>query len=84
MAVFQRGDFAHPDDEAGVFIDGLGRALVTWVAMQDRSPVTVAEAALSFNTTPGVIREAVEDAMWIGVEGPDDDPTKQRLELDGD
>jgi hypothetical protein len=32
-----------------------------------------------------VIREAVtsEDAMWIYLEGPADDPRKQRLELDG-
>ena len=84
MALFDRSMFASEGDDAGIFIDGLGRALVTWVAMQDRSPVTVAEAALAFNTTPEIIREAVEEAMWIGVEGPDDDPSKQRLELDGD
>lgn len=84
MALFERSQFADPDDNAGVFIDCLGRALVIWTAMQDRSPVTVAEAAVAFNTTPEVIREAVEDASWISVEGPDDDPTKQRLELDGE
>lgn len=79
---FARNQFAAPDDEAGVFIDGLGRALVTWCAMQQRM-VTVADAALVFNTTPDVIREAIDETMWIDIYGPKDDPTKQRLELDG-
>lgn len=81
--MFTREQFAKEGDEAGVFIDGLGRALVTWVAMQDHT-TTVAEAAKAFNTAPAVIREAVEDAMWISIDGPDDEPTKQRLELDGE
>ena len=81
--MFERNDFMTEDDSAGISIDGLGRALVTWAAMQDKT-VTVADAALAFNTTPDVIREAVEDAMWISVVGPRDDPTKQTLELDGD
>lgn len=46
-------------------------------------PVTVRDASIAFNTTDAVIREAVEDAHWILVTGPGDDPTKQRLELDG-
>jgi hypothetical protein len=51
--------------------------------MQDRSPITVAEAALAFNTTPAVIREAVEDASWIYVANArEPDPCKQNLELD--
>jgi sugar/nucleoside kinase (ribokinase family) len=82
MTMFQRNDFAHPDSEAGVFIDGLGRSLVTWAAMQQRT-VTVAEAALAFNTTPDVIREVIEDASWIYVSNDDADPTKQTIELDG-
>lgn len=83
MPVFDRTQFAHPDDEAGIMMDGLGAALVTWCAMQNRSGVTVREAATAFNTTDAVIREAVEDAHWIDFHGPDDDPTKQVLELDG-
>lgn len=75
MALFTREQFAKPDDEAGVFLDGLGRALVTWTAMQD-SQVTVHDAAKVFNTTPEIIAEAVEEAMWISVEG-------DVLELDG-
>ncbi len=77
MALFTREQFAKPDDEVGVFMDGLGRALVTWVAMQDRHGVTVYEAAVAFNTTPEIIAEAVEDVMWISVCGG-------TLELDGE
>lgn len=84
MAVFTRDFFSSPRDDAGVFIDGFGEALMTLVAMQDRVGVTVAEAAMAFNTTPEVVREAAGGAAWISVEGPDDDPTKQRLELDGE
>lgn len=80
--VFQREYFAKEGDEAGVFMDALGRALVTWAAMQDETK-TVREAATDFNTTDAVIREAIEVAMWIYIDGPDDDPTKQRIELDG-
>lgn len=80
---FERDDFAKEGDDAGVFMDGLGRALVTWAAMQDRT-VTVREAATAFNTTDAVIVEAIEDASWIFVHGPDDDPTKQTIELDGE
>lgn len=85
MALFERTQFAHPQDEAGVFIETLGAALVTWVAMQDRSPITVAEAAFAFNTTPEVIREAIEDASWIFIATRDDitDPAQQHIELDG-
>lgn len=71
MGLFTREQFAKPDDDAGVFLDGLGRALVTWVAMQDRTDVTVNEAAKAFNTTPEIISEAVEDAMWIGINDSD-------------
>ena len=85
MGLFARNDFASPDDDAGVFMDGLGRALVTWAAMQDRSPITVAEAALAFNTTPAVIREAVNEAWYILVINPcEPDATKQYIELDGE
>ena len=76
MSLFTRDQFAKPDDDAGVFLDGLGRALVTWVAMQDRT-VTVHDAAEAFNTTPEIISEAVEDAIWISVDG-------DTLELDGE
>lgn len=76
MGLFTREQFAKPDDDAGVFMDGLGRALVTWVAMQGRT-VTIHDAAKAFNTTADVVVESVEDAAWISVEG-------DTLELDGE
>lgn len=76
MELFTREQFAKPDDDVGVFMDGLGRALVTWTAMQNRS-VTVHEAAAAFNTTPEIIAEAVEETSWIYVSGG-------KLELDGE
>lgn len=84
MGLFERTHFAEEGEEAGVFISSLGAALVTWTAMQLRSPVTVAEAAMAFNTTPDIIRDAIADAMWIFVAGePTDPPDKQTIELDG-
>ncbi len=82
--MFERNHFMEPDDEAGVGIDDLGRALLTWTAMQEKTP-TVADAAMTFNTSPEIIREAVEGAHWIFVSAPEGetDPTKQPLELDG-
>jgi len=58
--MFTREMFAKPDDEAGIFMIGLGGALVTWAAMQLR-PVTVHDAAAAFNTTPEIIAEAIEN-----------------------
>ncbi len=74
--IFTREQFADPDDDAGVFMDHLGRALVTWTAMQNRHPVTVSEAAAAFNTTPEVIKESIHGAMWISV-------VRDVIELDG-
>lgn len=84
MTLFNRDQFAREGDDAGIFIEGLGAALMTWAAMQNRSNVTVHEACTAFNTTPAIIREALEEAMWIYIVGPDDDPKQQRLELDGE
>lgn len=79
MALFTREHFAEPDDEAGVFIDKLGVALVTWRAMQDKTTVTVHDAAAAFNTTAEVITEAVHAAElpWLYLIGED-------IELDGE
>ena len=87
MSVFTREQFEDdPDAGAGIFMDDLGRALVLWTTMvfQGKDTVTVADAALAFNTTPEIIREAVDGAMWVSWHGPSDDPTKQILETDGE
>jgi sugar/nucleoside kinase (ribokinase family) len=79
--LFTRELFANEDDDAGVFVSHLGRALVTWTAMNmeadgDRT-MTVHDAAKAFNTTPEIIAEAVEEAMWIYIDG-------DTLQLDGE
>ncbi len=86
MGMFQRNQFEADEHEAGIFMADLGRALVIWTCMvaEAKDQVTVADAALAFNTTPEVIREAVDDALWIGYYGPPNDPTKQVLETDGE
>jgi hypothetical protein len=82
-AVFTADMIERDQDEAGVHLDSIGRALVTWTAMQDQ-PVTVADAMKAFNTTEAVVHEAVADAAWISVRGLDRDAGKQLLELDGE
>ena len=84
MSVFGREHFVEEEHEAGIHMDRLGTALVTWAAMNYGKKQTIAEAAEAFNTTADVIREAIGCAMWITYSGPDDDPTKQPIELDGE
>lgn len=83
MALFTREMFEPDEDEAGIHLCGLSSALVTWVGMQDRGKVTVAEATMAFNTTPEVVREAVCDGSWMFLFGADSDPL-QTIELDGE
>lgn len=85
MSIFERHMFASDDEDVGVFIRGLADAIQTWAAMQNRERVTVAEAMTAFNTTAAVIREAVNDGgAWVFLTGPDDEQSKQLIELDGD
>ena len=89
MPIFDRKMFADPSESSGVFMDGLGAALTTWTAMQNRLGVTVAEAATAFNTTAAVIKEAIDKHCdWAIILGSADqweaDPTKQIIELDGE
>lgn len=53
-----------------------GNALQVWAVLQDRD-VTVAEAAVTFNTTPDLIRSAVEDHCWMLLDGEGDQATIQ-------
>ena len=81
--LFTRDQFAEPDDDAGIFIEGLGRALETWAAM-NYPERTVADAMAAFNTTREVIIEAVNDAQWAYLSDDNcDDPAKTTIELDG-
>lgn len=73
------------DDDAGIHVGQLAEAVSVWAWMQaGDEPQTVATAALTFNTTPALIRQAIEIHPWAFLTGPDDDPTKQRIEHDGE
>lgn len=56
-------------------------ALDTWWICQNRMNVTVAEAALAFNTTTDVIREAINEHYWMNIAGIGDDAV---IEMDGE
>ncbi len=59
-------------------------AIATWSIFQNRERVTVAEAAVAFNCTPRMVREACNGNCWMTVSGPDDDFTKQIIEHEGE
>lgn len=72
-------------DEAGIHQHQLGEAVSVWSWMQQGdSPQTVASASLTFNTTPELIRAALDEHPWAFWTGPKDDPTKQDIEHDGE
>lgn len=88
MSIFDRAKFSEEDEGVGVFISSLSSALTTWVCMnaEARDNISVADAAMAFNTPPEVIREAVEDGRWLFLATPESemDPTKQFIEVDGE
>ena len=63
---------APDDDNAELAVDGNGdpfesdfmRSLACWVYCQDRE-VPIEEAAMSWNATPDVIRQAVEEHPFL-------------------
>lgn len=72
-------DLFEPDEtEPGVHFSVFVESLTTWVAMQLREPITVAEAAMAWNTTPDIIREAADATPWLFVAAGD------VLHLDGE
>jgi hypothetical protein len=77
-----------PNAETGVmwetFITAIGVFVYT---NEDKRPgPTVADAALAFNTTPDLVREAVGEHPWLFAEWADDekDPNKQFIMSDGE
>lgn len=64
-----------PDADCALDTDGMPyladfvKALGTWVYCQQRLKVTVPEAAIAFNATPDVIRQAAEEHPWLLVIG---------------
>jgi hypothetical protein len=72
------------EDSGNVGIQLFGNAVQVWTVMQNRSGVTVAEAAAAFNCTPRMVRAAVDEHAWMDACGPDDDFTKQTIEHEGE
>ena len=56
-------------DETIPTVSLFAKALQVWSVCQNRVDVTVNEAALAFNTTPAVIKEAVEWHPWMFLAG---------------
>lgn len=73
-----------PDVGVGVMWEQFITAVGIWVYTNEnaRRP-TIAEAALAFNTTVDLIREAVDDHPWL-YSPPDADPAKQEIWSDGE
>jgi hypothetical protein len=59
-------------------------AIQVWAICQEKTDVTVAEAAAAFKVPPQRIVEALEDLPWMFVAGPDDDYSKMTIEHDGE
>lgn len=61
----------------------VANAIQFW-AIQQKKPPTVREAALAFNCDDQMIKLAVEWHYWMYISGPDDDPSKQIIEHEGE
>lgn len=81
MALFT--ELVDDDADVGIRSKDFSLALHVWVNMSCRK-VTVAEAALTFNTTPELVREGVKGAYWLCLYEADGDPMKQTIEADGE
>lgn len=68
----------------GVMFDDFVTAVGMYVYTNEgKRDVSVADVALAFNTTPELVREAVEDHPWL-VSYDDTDPAKQIIHSDGE
>lgn len=84
---YERGDFIDDDSEetAGIPWDNFVTALQVWSWMRPGDKqATVREAADQFGTTDDVIRMAVKQHHWMFLDGPDDEPTKQFIDHEGE
>jgi len=74
------------DEEAGIHRREFATAVSVWSFMQNKeTQTTVAEVALAFNTTPELVRQAVDDHYWMSLDNPDEkDPTKQTIWHEGE
>jgi hypothetical protein len=72
-------------DDPGITLTDFCRAISIWSAMQGRS-ASVAETALTFNTTPDVVQSAVKKhgGFYLFLGGDDANPSDQTIEHDGE
>jgi hypothetical protein len=73
-----------PEATTGVMWSDFVTAVGIWVyTNEDLTRLSVAEAALAFNTTPELVREAIDEHPWLDWR-QDDDPAKQYISTDGE
>lgn len=81
----EREFFIGDDGEAGIPWSNFLTALQVWSFMHPGDlRRTVRQASDEFDVTDAVIVEAVKEHPWMLLEGPDDDPTKQFIDHDGE
>jgi hypothetical protein len=61
----------------------IGNAIQVW-AMMNEGAQTVRATAEAFNINDAQVRQAVATHYWMFLEGPDDDPTKQIIQHEGE
>ena len=69
---------------AGIFLENVTDALTTWVAMNEEQGCTIGNAAMVFNTTPEIIRQAADRSYWAYIIPDGSDPLADRIALDGE
>ena len=73
-----------PEAETGVMWDRFVVAVEIYVyTNQGEFAVSVADVAETFNTTPALVREAVDEHPWLFRSG-DDDPANDLIDSDGE
>lgn len=72
--------------EYGFNQSDLLHAVRVWYYCQDRSPITVGEAAAAFHVTPGFLAALIEEAEnpYFYTVGGVRDPALRVIEVDGD
>lgn len=73
------------EEGAGITLADVGSAIRLWSCANHDADRSVAACALAFNTSPDLVREAVEADAWAFL-SPDGeaDPRKQLVDVDGD
>jgi hypothetical protein len=67
-ALIDTSDNSWDHDSGTPGLNLFANAVQVWAVLQER-PVTVNDAALAFNATPDVIRQAVEHHAWMFLDG---------------